>query len=59
MQNLSKIIELIKTYNYDAIYYSVGSNNKLGTGLFKVDQNVINYIDQKIQLLSTKETIYL
>lgn len=56
---LNEIIELIKKYNYDAIYYSVGLNNKLGTGLFKVDQNVINYIDQKIQLLSTKQTIYL
>ena len=57
--SVDEIIELIKTYNYDAIYYSVCSNNKLGTGIFKVDKSVIDYIDNKIQSLSTKETIYL
>ena len=57
--SIDEIIELIKTHKYDAIYYSVGSNNKLGTGLFKVDKSVIDYIDNKIQSLSTKEAIYL
>jgi hypothetical protein len=43
-----EIKELIQNYNYSTIYYSVGSNGKLGTSLFYVNQNVINYIDEQI-----------
>jgi hypothetical protein len=56
---IGEIIELIKSHNYDSIYYSVGPDNELGTGLFKVNKNVIEYIDKKIHGLSIKEVIFL
>lgn len=56
---INEIIELIKLYNYESIYYSVGPDNILGTGLFKVDKSVIQYIDKKIHELSIKEVIFL
>jgi hypothetical protein len=56
---IDEIIELIKSHNYDSIYYSVGPDNVLGTGLFKVDKSVIEYIDKKIHELSVKEVIFL
>ncbi len=48
-----EIKELIKLHNYDTIYYSVGKNNKLGTSIFVVDEEVINYIDHLINSLNT------
>jgi hypothetical protein len=57
--SINEIMELIQTYKYDSIYYSVGLDNKLGTGIFNVNQDVINYIDTLIQSLSMKEIIYL
>ncbi len=56
---INEIIELIKLHEYDSIYYSVGPDNVLGTGLFKVDKSVIEYIDKKIHELSVKEVIFL
>lgn len=49
-----EIKELIETYGYDSIYYSVGPSGKLGTSLFQVDQSVIDYIDGCIKGLETK-----
>lgn len=57
--SIKEIIELIKLHEYDSIYYSVGPDNVLGTGLFKVDKSVIEYIDKKIHELSIKEVIFL
>lgn len=51
--SFEEIKELIKTYKYDTIYYSVGEDNKLGTNLFVVDENVIDYIDNLIKSLNT------
>ena len=57
--SIQEIRELIIKYNYDTLYYSVGSNNKLGTGIFNVSPNVINYIDKQIHNLSNKPVIYI
>lgn len=46
-----EIKELIEKYKYSTIYYSVGPNGKLGTSIFFVDHEVINYIDEQINLL--------
>ncbi len=49
-----EIKELILKYKYSSIYYSVGPNGKLGTSIFYVDHNVINYIDEQINLLGSE-----
>ena len=54
-----EIIELFNKYHYESIYYSVGSDNKLGTSIFKVDQEVIDYIDEKIHRLSDKKVVFV
>ncbi len=46
-----EIKELIEKYSYSTIYYSVGTNGRLGTSLFYVGPNVINYIDEQIKKL--------
>ncbi len=51
-ESINEIKELLTLYEYDSIYYSVGSNGKLGTGLFNVNSNVIDYIDQQIKALA-------
>ena len=56
IQNVSgaieEIKELLNKYQYDSICYSVGPNGKLGTGIFDVNTQVINYIDKEIKALS-------
>ncbi len=49
---IEEIRELIKNYNYDGIYYAVAPNGKLGTGLFDVGKDVVEYIDGKINSLT-------
>ncbi len=49
-----EIEELIQKYKFSTIYYSVGSNGKLGTSIFYVDHNVVNYIDEQINLLGIR-----
>jgi hypothetical protein len=46
-----EIIELLKIKKYKKIYYSIGSDGKLGTNIFVVNQVVINYIDDMIKNL--------
>jgi hypothetical protein len=46
-------------YVYDTIYYSVGNDNKLGTSIFKVAPEVIDYIDKKIHSLSKLDVIFV
>jgi hypothetical protein len=48
---INEIKDLILKYNYDTIYYSIGKNNKLGTGIFEVHEDVIDYIDNLLNLL--------
>ncbi len=47
-----EIKELIEKYKYSSIYYSVGPNGKLGTSIFFVDPDVIDYIDRQINQLN-------
>lgn len=49
--SLNEIKELLSKYKYDAIFYSVGPNGKLGTGLFDVCSEVVDYIDGQIKQL--------
>ncbi len=51
-QAIEEIRELINQHNYNAIFYSVTSSGKLGTGLFDVGKDVIEYIDEKIKSLT-------
>jgi len=50
--NIDEIKQLIEKYKYKDIYYSVGKNNKLGTSIFKVGEDVIDYINEQICKLS-------
>lgn len=43
---------LLQLLEYDAIYYSVNEKKKLGTNIFKVNQDVLRYIENNIQDLS-------
>lgn len=49
-----EIIELIKIHNYSTIYFSSELDGKLGTGIFTVNQKVIEYITSRIYKLSYK-----
>ena len=46
--SINNIKELIIKYDYKVIYYSAKLNGKLGTGIFKVNDEVINYITEQI-----------
>lgn len=56
---INKIKLLISKYNYESIYYSVGKDGKLGTGLFTVHHDVINYINEQISSLSPHPIILI
>jgi hypothetical protein len=45
------IKELIEKYKYETVYFSADKNGKLGTSIFEVNKDVINYITEKIMLL--------
>ena len=45
------IKELIEKYKYETVYFSADKNGKLGTSIFKVNKDVINYITEKIMML--------
>jgi len=49
---IGEIKELLSKHKYDGIFYSVGANGKLGTGIFDVNHQVIDYIDEQIKQLS-------
>ncbi len=51
---INEIKEIVAKYKYDGIFYSVATNGKLGTGLFDVCPEVINYIDMEIKKLSNQ-----
>ncbi len=51
--SIDEIIELIKKYKFHTIYYSSEYNGILGTSIFEVDKNVLNYITDRIFNLST------
>jgi len=56
-KSIESIKNLIIKYNYDSLYYSVGKNNKLGTNLFIVNEDIIDYIDNQICSLTNKDII--
>ncbi len=49
---VNEIKDIVTKYKYDGIFYSVAPNGKLGTGLFDVCPEVIDYIDTEIKKLS-------
>ena len=49
---IREIKQLIDTYNYQTIYFSSDKNGKLGTSIFTVHPDVIDYITSKIKLLA-------
>lgn len=50
--SIQEIKDLIVKYNYKTIYYSQDKNTKkIGTSIFNVNEDVINYIDNKINKL--------
>jgi hypothetical protein len=46
--SINEIKELIEKYKFDTVYFSQDSSGKLGTSIFKVNQDVINYITEQI-----------
>jgi hypothetical protein len=49
--SFEEIKELIKKYNYKEVIYSADKNGNLGTSIFEVDKEVINYITSLIKSL--------
>jgi hypothetical protein len=49
--SINEIKELIEKYNFDTVYFSQDSSGKLGTSIFKVNQDVIDYITDQIYKL--------
>ena len=49
--SITEIKELIEKYNFDTVYFSQDSSGKLGTSIFKVNQDVIDYITEQIYKL--------
>lgn len=50
--SINEIIELIQKYNYKKIYYSSEFDGRIGTGIFNVNEKVLNYITFKIYNLT-------
>lgn len=48
---IENIKKLIKEYNYDKIVFSENSHGKFGSGIFKVNESVIDYITKQIKML--------
>jgi hypothetical protein len=48
---IQNIRELIRIHDYDSIIYSMDKNGKLGTGMFRVDNDVVDYITKQIKTL--------
>ena len=57
--SITEIKDLIDKYNYDTIYFSIGNNNLIGTSIFNVDIDVLEYINDMISSLSDKKIIYV
>jgi hypothetical protein len=57
--SIKEIKELLQFHSYDSICYSVSLEKKLGTGIFNVNDKVINYIDEQIKSLSILPVIYI
>jgi hypothetical protein len=49
--SISVIKDLIQKYKFDTVYFSQDSSGKLGTSIFKVNQDVIDYITEQIYKL--------
>ena len=46
--SINEIKDLIEKHNFDSVYFSQDSSGKLGTSIFKVNQDVIDYITEQI-----------
>ena len=51
-QSIKEIKELILNYDYKKIFYSSDKEGRLGTSIFKVGDDVIEYITLEIQSLN-------
>jgi len=52
-QCFQEVKEILKTHNYKKVYYSAKEENgQLGTSIFKVHSDVLQYITEQIHLLS-------
>lgn len=49
--SIKKIKDLLLDGNYNYVFYASNSNGQLGTGIFSVSSDVINYITSQIQSL--------
>lgn len=50
---IQEIKDLIVKYKYDTVIYAIDKKTgKLGTSIFDVDDNVIDFIDEQINLLT-------
>lgn len=56
-ESFNEIKNLIEKYKFKHLFYSIDDlSGKLGTSIFKVDINVINYITNNLHKLSNKNT---
>ena len=46
--SFDEIIEIIKKYDYKRIAFSAEKNSKLGTSIFRVNKEIIDYITNRI-----------
>jgi hypothetical protein len=46
--SINEIKDLIEKHNFDSVYFSQDSSGKLGTSIFKVNEDVIDYITKQI-----------
>ena len=53
-----EIKDLLRRHQYDSIYFSIDGNEELGTGIFKVDKKVKEYIKTQILSLSSRPVTY-
>jgi len=54
-----EIKDLLRRHEYDSIYFSIDGNEGLGTGIFKVDEKVKEYIKTQILSLSSGPVTYI
>ena len=55
--SIENIKSILKKYKYSKVYYSADSKGNLGTGIFKVNKEVINYITEEINSLNCKNSL--
>ena len=57
--SIEEIKYLLSNFKYKRLFFSSDNNGKLGTKIFVVDENVINYITKQIYSLTSQSSVYL